>query len=372
METEEVLRVGPDLDRLEAASLREVLKLADAELIGVFGVNRLALGEANRGAVQRDDLGFQTDDVHLDPSALGIVESAVTERREIEVGVELLVDALEQVQIESRRDLPGIVVGGMEPFLVLLEIDADEQRTAGPDPASRVGQERDSLAGAEVADRGAGEEDHLVVQRSPLGRGQGERDRVVRAHGDDFEPRVGLGQPLAGLDEMLSGNIDRDIGHVALQGVQQDSHFIAAAAAVLDQQRIPADEVGDLPGAIPQNQELRSRGVVLAQPGNPLEQLRAALVVEELGRYPLRLVGEASEHDFEEIIRLRVVIVELDTIEAIHGLERCEGQRDVSRRRAGCRKTASGHRPERSCDTWAEYDAAAWRMNLPAARTGCT
>jgi hypothetical protein len=41
--------------------------------------------------------------VHLDPVTLAIVESMMVEAREIEIAIELAIDAREQVKIELRR-----------------------------------------------------------------------------------------------------------------------------------------------------------------------------------------------------------------------------------------------------------------------------
>ena len=90
--------------------------------------------------------------MHLDAVALAVVEGVVLEACEIEIAAEFAVDAREQVEIELRGDAGGIVVGGVEHFGVLHQVDADDQRRAAPEHARGMAQERRRLVRLEIAD----------------------------------------------------------------------------------------------------------------------------------------------------------------------------------------------------------------------------
>ena len=75
------------------------------------------------------DLG---DQVHLDAARAFDPDGPVREAREIEVGVELAVEAREQVQVEGGGHARGVVVGALEHARVLLEVDAHQEGAARP------------------------------------------------------------------------------------------------------------------------------------------------------------------------------------------------------------------------------------------------
>src|SRR5215218_1955994 len=66
------------------------------------------------------------DQVHLDAMALAIVNRAVHEGGNVEIAAELAVDADQNVEIESRGNAGGVVIGVVNHPLVLLEVDADD------------------------------------------------------------------------------------------------------------------------------------------------------------------------------------------------------------------------------------------------------
>ena len=114
--------------------------------------------KANVRAVEADGLGLEANEMHLDTAPLVVIKSTVTKAGEVEIRVEFFVDAFKQVQVECGRDALGVVIGGVEGVFVLLEIDADQQRAAGPELAGRIAEERYRLIRAKVADGRAGKE----------------------------------------------------------------------------------------------------------------------------------------------------------------------------------------------------------------------
>src|SRR5262245_53645328 len=93
--------------------------------------------------------------MHLDAAQLAVVESAMPERSEVEIGAQLAVDAREQVEVELRRHPARVVVGGMQARRVLLEVDADQQAAARAGHGAGVLQEGGRLERREIADGGA-------------------------------------------------------------------------------------------------------------------------------------------------------------------------------------------------------------------------
>ena len=75
---------------------------------------RSPAAKAMRAAGDGHDLVGEAADVDLDAALGCVVEGVVREPVEIEIGVELAVDPLEQVEVEGGGDAPRVVVGGLE------------------------------------------------------------------------------------------------------------------------------------------------------------------------------------------------------------------------------------------------------------------
>src|SRR5713101_8566034 len=103
-------------------------QFAGGEMEAPAGDARLLIGEAA--------------DVDLDPSLGRVIEGDMLKSVEIEIAVELPVDALEEVKIEGGGHSRPIVVGGLENFRVFLQVDADQHLASGAEHAGIVGQER--------------------------------------------------------------------------------------------------------------------------------------------------------------------------------------------------------------------------------------
>ncbi len=69
----------------------------------------------------------------------------------IEIGVELAVDARQQVEGEISRDTGGIVVGGFENRAVFLEVDPNDRGSVAADLDAHRTQQGDRLALLEIA-----------------------------------------------------------------------------------------------------------------------------------------------------------------------------------------------------------------------------
>src|ERR1700722_10163698 len=99
-------------------------------------------------------VGF-ADQMHLDAMAFAVEDRAVGKRRKVEIAGELAVDAGQQVEIETRGDAGGIVVGGVERPFVLFEIDTDQHLRTAPQNTAGAAQEAAGLTRFEIAERRA-------------------------------------------------------------------------------------------------------------------------------------------------------------------------------------------------------------------------
>ena len=99
-----------------------------------------------------DGLPPPAHEMHLDATALTVVERPMAERVNIEVSRELAIDTREQVEVELRRYARGIVIGRVENVGVLDEIDANDKGCACAQHAPGMAQERCRILRLEVAD----------------------------------------------------------------------------------------------------------------------------------------------------------------------------------------------------------------------------
>jgi hypothetical protein len=110
---------------------------------------------------------------------------------------------------------------------------------------------------------------------------------------------------------MFARDVDRRIHRRVPQRLQQQAGLAAGAAAVVDDIGARPGERGNLGAAGAQERDLDARDVVLGHLEDGLEQVRAALVVDEAAGQPLRRLRQAGEHGLPEIVRRRRKVVEL-------------------------------------------------------------
>ena len=106
---------------------------------------------------------------------------------ELEIGLELAIDADQQVAVERRRDAERIVVGQQQILFGLDEIGADEQPIALAQGAADAGQQRVTRRRIEVADVGAEKQRQHAARAAPRGDGLGEPRLVRRLVPHDFD-----------------------------------------------------------------------------------------------------------------------------------------------------------------------------------------
>jgi hypothetical protein len=142
--------------RGEAAAGEEGLV---GELVAVFGVNGFELGEWDSLAGDVDDLGDEAFEVHLDAAFVAVPAGAVDEGVEVEVGVEVAVEAAEDVEVEVGGDAGCVVVGGQDGGDGLVgaggEVGAEEEGVAGLEVGAEAAEDGVGFLRREVADAGA-------------------------------------------------------------------------------------------------------------------------------------------------------------------------------------------------------------------------
>ena len=104
MQAEEVVGVGPRLDRVPAARAGEILKLGDRVFVRVLGVDALAASEGERAAEHMHALLGEAHEINLDTPGLSVPHRVMGEAGEIECALKLAIDAGQQIEIEGGGD----------------------------------------------------------------------------------------------------------------------------------------------------------------------------------------------------------------------------------------------------------------------------
>ena len=253
----------------------------------------LAAGEGDLFAVQFHQLVALGVQVHFDAAGVGVVHGAMGEGGGVEVSAQGGVHMGQDVAIETGGDAGVVVVGAQQYVRVLLRVNADDQAAAGLHEAGGVAQENVRRRRIEIADAGAGKERHPGQTRRRCRQLEGACE--IGAGGIHGKVRIVVEHGAGGGHQVIFGNVHGHIGARAA-GVQQNANLGAAAAAVLHQAAAGGHLGGDRPAIGAQDGNLRSRQVILRQPRDGVEQLRAGGVVEELGRNRLLRQLQAAHH----------------------------------------------------------------------------
>ena len=88
---------------------------------------------------EMDGLLALADEVHFDPVRFVVVDGAMTPLRQIEVGAQFAIGALQHVEIEGRGDARAVVVGGFQNVFRFLQVDADDEAAAVATEPARPG-----------------------------------------------------------------------------------------------------------------------------------------------------------------------------------------------------------------------------------------
>src|SRR5262245_27085147 len=310
-DAETLLAVEPAVLEPEAGGAGELERLLERVLERILGVDRLAVGELDL-EVERldgDALLAQAHDLDLDPALLLAPGGAVREAADVEAGVELAVQALQQVEREARRDAGRVVVGALEHLLRLAQVDADEERVAGRHLLANAGQEAGGLVAREVPDARAEPEDEL--RDRGLAPNVGERGLELARERAHLERRVALEERERRRLEHAARDVDGEVAEPAVPaqpGLDQDPRLRRAPAPELEHRDRRVEARRDAVCARDQDLALGARQVVLGELADLLEELRALLVVAEAAGDRPRPAREARRDGRGEGLLLRRVL----------------------------------------------------------------
>lgn len=174
------------------------------------------------------------------------------------------------------------------------QVRAHEQEVAGAEQGRDPAEERRPRPRLQVADRAAQEGHQAPPARAR--RDGGEMALEVARDPVDGEARVGLGQASRGRQEGLGADIERDVAPGRSAGPDRvDQHGRLAGRAGSELHQLVDAVPGDDPRRrAAQDPQLGAGLVVLGEPGDLLEQLRAARVVEVLRGHALGSGREAG------------------------------------------------------------------------------
>jgi hypothetical protein len=119
--TEPSARIEPHARGREAGRLGQGRERFEVVLVGIFGVYRLAGFKLDLqrglsfGAADIDYLFNEADQMDFYAALPFVEEGAVFELSEVEVGVQIAVDAQQQIPAEGRRQVERVVVGRNRP-----------------------------------------------------------------------------------------------------------------------------------------------------------------------------------------------------------------------------------------------------------------
>ena len=214
----------------------------------------------------------------------------------VEVGVELAVEHRQHVAVELGGHAGGVVVGRDEPVDVLHEVGAEQQRVAGrePWPRGRRGTGR-AASGARLPMVLAEERDDAACRRRGGRRGGARSRRRPRA------------RATPGYSSATAAAASRSVCSLTSKGTKRSS--VPASRSASSSSRVFSDvpepsstsvsalvSSAMVAGVRHEDRPLGAGRVVLGEPGDLVEQLAAALVVEPLRRQRLRRGRQPGAH----------------------------------------------------------------------------
>src|SRR6266436_4029097 len=236
------------------------------------------------------------NEVHLDARLGLVVERDMAEGLRLEVAVDAAVDDLEDVPVECPGHAARVVVGGFEQYLVLDQVEAEEETVLGSaEQRAYLGEQPLPGWRIEVADRAPEKKHEAAADR---GR------HVLQVPFEVPDDCVHVEKGIVG-EELLRAGLDGRPVHVdsditdglpeAIPGIEQQAGFRRRSRSQLDDvhRRQLQHELGR------QRLEelcLRPRQVVLGHPGDLLEELGSDRVVEVLRWQGLRAGREPATH----------------------------------------------------------------------------
>src|SRR6516162_5425440 len=172
--------------------------------------------------------------VNFDPPCGIVIEGHMLEPVDVEIAIELPIDALQEIEIECGGYSCPIVVCGVEDIGILFKVDADQHLAPGTENPSIIGEKRNRGIRLEISDRRPGKKPPPLAGRAGQWWKQ-KGTRVVGADSDNRDPRKIFGKTGGGITQMLARDIDGYVGCRPIKRLKQDARLLAGATAELDQ-----------------------------------------------------------------------------------------------------------------------------------------
>ena len=275
------------------------------ELVAALGVDGLAGFEVDALTGELDGLFGEAFQMHFDAALFLVPADAVGEVVEVEITIELVVEVGEDVFVEGGGYTGGVVVGGEEVgygFLgVGTEVGAEEESVAGLEVGAEALEDGRRFGWGEVADAGADVEGEDAAAFGALDCVL--LGNIVSGLRLDEEAGDGGGEGCGGFVECGGADVDRlveDDGLEAGGGVEEEAGLGGGAGAELGDGYWGDEFQEYVVGAGGEDVALGAGEVVLGECGDLLEELGAALVVEEPGWEGFLGCGGESGQGFGE------------------------------------------------------------------------
>ena len=138
--------------------------------MAAFGPDGFAFEKLNQqfGARNRDGLLDGREQMHLNASRLVIDAGNVLEVAEIKIGIELAIDASQQVEVKRGGDAELIVIGSDQLRVGLHEICTQQHRIPGNEDVANFAQKVHSSGTIKIADRAAQEQNQKMLAVAAL------------------------------------------------------------------------------------------------------------------------------------------------------------------------------------------------------------
>lgn len=293
-ETEALVAIGPEGAGAPAGLLGEKSEVVDAVFVAVFGDDVVALLEGEGLVGDGDDLIAAADKTHFDATFSFVVEGAMFEAIDIDLGAAFAVDAGEEVEVEGGGDALGIVVGGFEDIGGFVEINADEERGVFAAPDAEVTQEIGGLWASEVPDGGTGEVEASFATFGEVG--EAPVGGVIGADRGDAEIGVFGGDGLGASVEFGAGDVDGDVDLGSEEFVEKKASLETATGAEFHKAGGGANFGGDIGPVAGHEADFGAGGVVFFEVADLVKEQRTTIVIEVFTGDGGRIEAQASEY----------------------------------------------------------------------------
>ncbi len=241
--------------------------------------------------------------MNLDPRQYLVPARVMAEGADRNIAIELAVDPDEEVERELRSHALGIVVGGDQAIDRLHAVHSDQKLRARPKQRAELTEDVGRAARYEIADGRAWEEAELRKILDPAG--QGEWPREIGDDRDDFDRRKARLKVACALLEIIAGDVDRDISGWR-DSLEQDRRLGRGARAEFDDDGALRHASSHIRHDVVEDPGFGPGRIIGWQPGDLIEQLRPAMIVEPARGNRRNRRAEPREHIVTESHCLRV------------------------------------------------------------------